>query len=363
MSNDNAMADPLHRGGEPVAAVDLEAAEAPRRRPVLRARAQTHAEMVQVSVIICTHERPALLAEAVGSLLALDGLERAAFDIVIVDNSDSGSAKAVVERLRQGARVAITYIEAHPSNISRARNAGLAATEAQIIAFLDDDQAVDRGWLDAVLDGLARFPHDVFFGPIRPRFEDQSLANRHAQAMFTRSIAAQAGTDLAAFGQSPAPTANSIFRRKRTFRVPAPFDESFGESGGEDFHLFCLLQRQGCRFGWLPDASASDFVPKHRCSYPYLTDRHFAGAQVYASVIIGTSPTPRLTQGVILFKALVQAALLFAQAALLLATRRTRWCDVKIRMAAVFGKIFWRRRHLLYKHERRRYGTVVSDPA
>ena len=60
--------------------------------------------MARLSVVICTYERPVLLEKALRSILALDGLEGAGLDVVVVDNSDSGSARGVVEKVVAGGR-------------------------------------------------------------------------------------------------------------------------------------------------------------------------------------------------------------------------------------------------------------------
>ena len=155
--------------------------------------------MARLSIVICTYERPALLAGALRSILALDGLAGAGLDVVVVDNSDSGSARAVVEGLSTGAPIPVAYVTAHPPNISVARNVGCRASRGAAVAFLDDDQELAPGWLASVLDGLDRLPHDVFFGPITPIYEAPEAVTPAARALFVRASDRPAGDDLAAF--------------------------------------------------------------------------------------------------------------------------------------------------------------------
>ncbi len=127
---------------------------------------------MRLSVVICTYERPALLAALLRSLAGQEGAVPEDVEILVVDNSDGGSARPVVEALAAGSPFPLRYLVAHPANISVARNAGCRASRGAAIAFLDDDQEAEPGWLRAVLDGLVRSSHDVFFGPITPRYED-----------------------------------------------------------------------------------------------------------------------------------------------------------------------------------------------
>lgn len=313
--------------------------------------------MARLSIVICTYERPVLLAKALGSILALDGLEGAGLDVVVVDNSDTGSARAVVEGIAQGASIPVAYVTAHPANISLARNAGCRASRGEAVAFLDDDQEVAPGWLAAVLDGLARFPHDVFFGPITPVYEAPDAVTPAASALFVRAGDRPAGDDLAAFDRPATQTfvlstANSVFRRATALPGAEPFDPDFGQAGGEDLDLLCRLQRAERRFGWLPGAGASDFVPRHRCGAAYLVRRHFAGGQVFAAASIRTSPTPSRDGAIITLKAVLQL-LLLPVSAVSMVRRPEPMRSLAIHAAGIVGKLFWRRLYPLYRVEER----------
>lgn len=320
--------------------------------------------MARLSIVICTYERPVLLAKALASILALDGLRSAGLDVVVVDNSDSGSARAVVEAIADGAPVPIAYVAAHPANISVARNAGCRASRGEAVAFLDDDQELAPGWLAAVLDGLAHFPHDVFFGPITPVYEAPEAVTPPASALFVRASDRPAGHDLVAFERPSTQkfvlsTANSVFRRATALPDAEPFDTDLGQAGGEDLDLLCRLQRAGCRFGWLPKAGASDFVPRHRCGAPYLVRRHFAGGQVFARALIRTSPTPSRDDAIIMLKAVLQL-LLLPVSALPMMRRPAPTRSLAIHVAGIVGKLFWRRLYPLYRVEERVRPAVAN---
>lgn len=319
--------------------------------------------MARLSLVICTYERPILLARALASVAALDGLDPEHLDVVVVDNSAAGSARGVAAAAAARSAVPLRYVAAHPPNIAVARNAGVAAAGSEVVAFLDDDQELAPGWLSAVTDGLARFPHDVFFGPIAPRFEAEAVS-APARAMFTRAGTLPAGAELSAFARGRGQpfvlsTANSIFRRATALPGPAPFDPAFGQCGGEDFHLFCRLQHEGRRFGWLPDAGASDFVPRHRSGPAYLAERHYAGGQAFAAALIRTSPRPLRAAALIVAKAAAQLALTPLLAAVQTLSGRAG-PTLAIRIAGARGKLSWRRLHPLYREEERRFGAEAA---
>jgi succinoglycan biosynthesis protein ExoM len=134
-------------------------------------------------------------------------------------------------------------------------------------------------------------------------------------------------------------SANSIFRRATTLIEPDPFDIAFGKSGGEDYDLFCRLQRRGCRLGWLPAARVRDFVPTSRCDGAYLRRRFFAGGQTYAAAVAGASRYPTAMRWWLRVKAALQFVALAVLAPIHARRGRDALIDYSCRLAGVLGKL------------------------
>ena len=306
-----------------------------------------------ISIAICTFERPELLERALLSVLAQDAIDAGDIEIVVVDNSDSGSARAVIDALNLSARPRIRYLQAHPANISVARNAAIAASAGTWIAFLDDDLAVEPGWLDAIRRAVARYEFDAMFGAVSAAFADPESTCQAAEQAFTRMTDMPAGARLHALKRSsrqpfPLSTANCILRRAALDALDSLFDPRFGQSGGEDFHLFLRMEQRGARFGWLPEAVCVESVPAHRCDAGYLARRFFAGSQAFAAAQIATSRFPRLKAVLIGVKAWLQLALMELRR---FGGRGAGDPHFALRRASIRGKIFWRDLHPVYADE------------
>jgi glycosyltransferase involved in cell wall biosynthesis len=119
-----------------------------------------------VSVIIPTHMRPNLLAEAIASVIAQT---QPATEIIVVDDADDAATRKLVSEMAQLSPVSVLYL----SNKSMpgacgSRNLGADQAFSEAIAFLDDDdvwrpeflrELMDRLWndsLDFVMSGLYR---------------------------------------------------------------------------------------------------------------------------------------------------------------------------------------------------------------
>ena len=70
--------------------------------------------------------------------------------MVVVDNAPAGEVvERLVERLADGPARFRYHAEPRPG-LSWARNAGIAAADGDIVAFLDDDDEPDRHWLAGI---------------------------------------------------------------------------------------------------------------------------------------------------------------------------------------------------------------------
>jgi glycosyltransferase involved in cell wall biosynthesis len=123
--------------------------------------------MSAVAIVVPTRGRPPALERALASIAP----QAAAADGEVVVAEDGGEAARAVAK-RHGAR----YVALRPARgPNAARNAGIAATKAELVVLAEDDVEAPPGWLDALRDAAAAHPEiDVFGGPIRGRVDGRS---------------------------------------------------------------------------------------------------------------------------------------------------------------------------------------------
>lgn len=121
-----------------------------------------------VTVVLCTRDRAGVLALALDDLRAeLAG--HPDIEVLVVDNGSTDATPQILASRSDWS--ALRSVREPTPGLSVARNRALAETEADWVAYLDDDAFVRPGWRDALLDAVARPGVSLVGGPIEPRFE------------------------------------------------------------------------------------------------------------------------------------------------------------------------------------------------
>ncbi len=106
-----------------------------------------------ISVVLATYDRRHVLPRAIASVLAQDGVR---FELIVVDDASRDSTLAYLATL-EDPRIRVIAAERN-GGPSAARNLGLAAARAGIVAFLDSDDAYRPQRLAAPLAAFAADP-------------------------------------------------------------------------------------------------------------------------------------------------------------------------------------------------------------
>jgi len=113
----------------------------------------------KISVIMPTRNRAAFLREALASVLAQRHQD---VEIVVIDDGSEDETPEVLDAIDDPR---LRVLRTTGLGESAARNLGLDAVTGEIVAFLDDDNLMDAGWLHAVAWAFDRWPDtQVLYG-------------------------------------------------------------------------------------------------------------------------------------------------------------------------------------------------------
>jgi glycosyltransferase involved in cell wall biosynthesis len=187
-----------------------------------------------VSVIIPTHKRPRLLAEALKSLMEQSYPH---WEAIIIDNGSQKTVEAVVDTFNEPR---MHYFYQEEGNRSKARNFGVSQAAGEYIAFLDDD---DRFMPDKLLEQVKymnahREVGLVSCGVIMINKEGEKIVN---WPLWEDHEALTLDKVLPGCGMMP----SSVMMRKIWYEHIGGFDPNLHLA--EDFDFFIHLLYEGCR--------------------------------------------------------------------------------------------------------------------
>jgi GT2 family glycosyltransferase len=240
--------------------------------------------MPSASVVVCTHDRAAVVGRAVAEALAQ--ARAADAEVLVVDNASTDATAAVLAPLVARAGGRLRVVSEPRLGLSAARNRGLREARGAVAAFRDDDAVPHPGWLAALLAPYAspgvvcvggrialRFPgppppwiapelhhafsaYDMGDAPRRLTYRPGDLYPYGANVSFRVADALAAGGFSTAVGP--------LGRR------PLVFDET---------DLCFRLDRAGGEIRYAPGAVVDHWVLPERLTPGWLLLRHRAGGE------------------------------------------------------------------------------------
>jgi len=206
----------------------------------------------------------------------------------VIDNASTDATRELVEkRARMNAHLRYEY--EGRQGLSYARNTGLEASRAPIVAFTDDDVEVAPDWVETILAVLARQPDiDGLGGRVLPAW--QHARPRWLTREHWAPLALQDHGDSQRVFDRSAPIgligANVAFRRQVFDRVgtfsPAVQRVKDGIGSTEDHELLNRLYDSGGRMLYHPRMLVMARVPGDRCHRRYHRRWHEGHGRFYA---------------------------------------------------------------------------------
>jgi succinoglycan biosynthesis protein ExoM len=232
--------------------------------------------LAQITIGLCTFRRPGVAA-TLASLRAQRLPEGLTLRIIVADNDDTPSARATV--MAAGGD-GVRYLHAPARNIAVARNAVLDATETPWLAFCDDDERLDPGWIAALWRRAQITGAAVVLGDVRAHYGAGAPAwMRQGRVHDTCPERDMQGRLKGGY------TCNVLMNLADPGLAGLRFDPARGRTGGEDTAFFAAARDLGVIFAHAPDAVAEEDVPADRATLGWLLRRRMRMGQTHASLI------------------------------------------------------------------------------
>ena len=178
-----------------------------------------------VTVVIPTYGRPQRLGECLESLAGQS--LRDAWEVVVVDDGSPTPAEGLETAFSR--RLDLRVIRQANAGPAAARNRGVAAARADLIAFTDDDCRPDPAWLTALVQAARERPDALVGGNTFNGLPDEVFASASQLIIDLVYEHFNADPDNAYFLAS-----NNVLCKREHFLAVGGFDESFPRAGAED---------------------------------------------------------------------------------------------------------------------------------
>ncbi len=222
------------------------------------------AEQPAVTVIVPTRDRPDLLCACVAGILHVTDYEK--LDLIVVDNSESGSAEPelLAANLLPDPRISVIRDPA-PFNHSALNNQAAAATDSDLLVLMNDDMLImEPQWLTEMV-ALAVRPETGAVGA-KLFYPDGRI--QHAGVVLGLGRLGIAGHELRGVpARTPGPqsrllvtrnvdavTAGCLVIERRKFLAVSGFDAEEFPIAFNDVDLCLRLQQAGLQNVWTPHA-------------------------------------------------------------------------------------------------------------
>ena len=251
-----------------------------------------------LDVVIPTFNRKNLLCKTLWSLARAVRPAGLRVRVIVVNNNSSDGTAAVVEELARQYPLPLQHVLELQPGSSSARNAGIAASGADLIGFVDDDEEVAPDWFEVITREFANPAVDFIGGPYLPNWvtpvPDWLPPGYHAAI---GAIPPKPRGSYNAGSGGNLMGGNAVFRRSVFERVGL-YALHLGRSGKgllseEDADMFRRVLAAGIQGVYVPELAIRHYIAPERLTRAYHRRWvYWRGAS--QGVLDRTSPDPAI---------------------------------------------------------------------
>ncbi|NQZ74993.1 MAG: glycosyltransferase [Ekhidna sp.] len=224
----------------------------------------------KVAVGLATYKRPKMVAQALASLANMKFLGDLSVELIIVSNEIGGVQS--LKQLLKDFPLPFTLEVELKRGIVYTRNRILSIAGkigADYIAFFDDDEKVDSGWLMHLLLTIEKYQADAVEGFVKynlPSDTPKWLLEKGFYGKDQRKTGVRLGS---------ASTNNVIIAMDFIIKYRLSFDERLNESGSSDTLFFRQLVSKGGKLVWCNEAVSYEEVSHERANSEWILKRSY----------------------------------------------------------------------------------------
>lgn len=298
-----------------------------------------------LTVVICTHNRARLLADALESL---EGqiLPRDRFEVIVVDNASTDDTAAVVETFCARGRIDLRAVREPELGLDAARNRAIREARGEIVAFLDDDARARYDWAAEILRGSERHDAPILGGRVDLIWE-VPRPDWFSDVLLRYLIHCDYGPEVIEVTSPPWLYGTNVAFRRSLFQEIGLFRldlDRKGDSlmGGGDTEFLKRAHARGKSLLYLPSLVVRHLVPASRLTRHFFRERLFYSG--YTRAAHGTEGPGRVTANCFAFLLGAPAFALAAMALRLVGSSELSFAQERRALLGAGYLYYWIRR-------------------
>ena len=234
--------------------------------------------MIQVSVIIPTHNRSEYLRNTIISLQE-QNFPKDAYEIIAVDNNSTDNTTQVVEECNKNGKKEVIYVKEPEIGLHNARHAGAKAAKGEILAYVDDDVICDKNWLSELIKPYDDQEVGCVGGKIVPKWEAEppEWVKQYPSYLSLLDL----GDEVKELKTPKIYGCNFSIRKSLLFEVGGFNPDAFGDKkliwhrGDGETGLLVKVLATGRKMVHTPHAVVWHVIPENRLTISYFKNRFF----------------------------------------------------------------------------------------
>ena len=223
---------------------------------------------MELSIIISTYNNAASLVRTLDSVAKQDYDKKVWECVVVNNNSTDDTAERVASFAKANPDVNLKFVDEPQQGLSFARNRGIVESKGQIVAFIDDDETVNEGFVSAYIDLFHNHGAFVGSGALKVCYESKRprWMSHYTEKMIANPF--DLGKEIVTVTSKITPTGGNMAFNREVFNLYGNFDTSLGRKGGELFG-----GEENDIFARVRDLGERVFYTPHAIAYHHIADR------------------------------------------------------------------------------------------
>lgn len=246
-----------------------------------------------ISHIICTYNRANYLPKALEALAHQNYSDFNDFEVVIINNNSTDNTQQVVDTfIQQYSNIKVIYANEEKQGLSNARNKAIEVSNAEWLAFLDDDAYVDADYTRNLINFIkSNTSIKAIGGPILLDFES-SKPNWYTHYLGSLFGYFKPYKSSRLFTKNFYPRGSNMIFHRSLFQKYGRFNPNLGRigrnmMGSEEKDMFQRIYKNNEKVYYLHTAIIYHLVPDFRTELDYIKKQ---------SIGVGRSEHVRITQ-------------------------------------------------------------------